>query len=120
MNNPFAPTVHFNIRYIETEKKSWLAGGYDLTPMGFPFEEDTRHFHRTAKEALDPFGEELYPAFSNEAKHYFYIPHRNKERGMEGSSLITTTVATLRVILNYGNKWATHFCKPFFPFTKNA
>lgn len=84
MHNPFAPTVHFNIRYIKTEKKSWLAGGYDLTPMGFAFEEDTRHFHQTAKEALDPFGKALYPTFSEEAKQYFYIPHRNKERGVGG------------------------------------
>ena len=84
MHNPYAPTVHFNIRYIETEEKSWLAGGYDLTPMGFPFEEDSLHFHKTAQEALDPFGKELYPAFSKEAREYFYIPHRNKERGVGG------------------------------------
>jgi coproporphyrinogen III oxidase len=84
MHNPFAPTVHFNIRYIETEQERWLAGGYDLTPMGLPQEEDTLHFHRIAKHALDPFGLELYPRFSEEAKRYFYIPHRRKERGVGG------------------------------------
>ena len=84
MHNPFAPTVHFNIRYIETGKGSWFGGGYDLTPMGFAFEEDTLHFHKIAKETLNPFGQELYPAFSEEAKHYFHIPHRNKERGVGG------------------------------------
>jgi coproporphyrinogen III oxidase len=84
MFNPHAPTVHFNIRYIETEEKSWFGGGYDLTPMGFPYEEDTLHFHQTAKNALDPFGEEIYPAFSQNAKEYFYIHHRQKERGVGG------------------------------------
>ena len=84
MFNPHAPTVHFNIRYIETEQKSWFGGGYDLTPMGFPYDEDTQHFHKTAKEALDPFGKEIYPAFSQNAKEYFYIPHRQKERGVGG------------------------------------
>lgn len=84
MQNPHAPTVHFNIRYIETEEKSWFGGGYDLTPMGFPYEEDTEHFHRIAKEALDPFGDDLYPLFSKNAKEYFYIPHRKKERGIGG------------------------------------
>src|SRR5262249_3057463 len=59
MCNPHAPTVHMNIRYIETEKGSWIGGGYDLTPMGFPYEEDTDHFHRIAKEALKPY-EGLY------------------------------------------------------------
>jgi len=84
MANPHAPTVHFNIRYIETPDRSWFGGGYDLTPMGFPYEEDTRHFHKTAREALAPFGEGLYEKFSAAAKEYFYIPHRKKERGVGG------------------------------------
>lgn len=84
MENPHAPTVHMNLRYIETPKRSWFGGGYDLTPMGFPYEEDTDHFHRIAKEALDPFGSSLYEDFSKQAAEYFYIPHRNKERGMGG------------------------------------
>jgi coproporphyrinogen III oxidase len=84
MNSPHAPTVHMNLRYIETQDRAWLGGGYDLTPMGFPYEEDTLHFHKTAKEALDPLGEDLYPLFSEEARKYFFIPHRNKERGIGG------------------------------------
>lgn len=84
MHNPHAPTVHFNIRYIETEEKTWFGGGYDLTPMGFPYSEDTEHFHTIAKDALEPFGADLYPLFSQNAKEYFYIPHRKKERGVGG------------------------------------
>ncbi len=84
MTNPHAPTAHFNIRFIETEEKHWFGGGYDLTPMGFPYEEDTEHFHRTAQKALVPFGEEVYPLFSQQAREYFYIPHRKKERGVGG------------------------------------
>lgn len=84
MKNPHAPTVHFNIRYIETENAQWFGGGYDLTPMGFPYDEDTQHFHNTAKATLDPFGTEIYPQFSENAHHYFYIPHRHKERGVGG------------------------------------
>ncbi len=84
MQNPHAPTVHFNIRYIQTAQRSWFGGGYDLTPMGFPYGEDTRHFHQVAQSALDPFGTEIYPAFAQNAKEYFYIPHRKKERGVGG------------------------------------
>ena len=84
MSNPHAPTVHFNIRYIETPQRSWFGGGYDLTPMGFPYEEDTKHFHGIAKKTLDPFGEEVYLRFSKNAQEYFYIPHWKKERGVGG------------------------------------
>ncbi len=84
MANPHAPTVHMNVRYIETEKRAWFGGGYDLTPMGFPYAEDTKHFHAAAKNSLDPFGKEIYPQFSAQAKEYFYIPHRKKERGVGG------------------------------------
>jgi coproporphyrinogen III oxidase len=84
MSNPHAPTVHMNVRFIETDKRFWFGGGYDLTPMGFPYEEDTRHFHQVAQNALDPFGEELYPQMKKQAKEYFYLPHRKKERGVGG------------------------------------
>jgi coproporphyrinogen III oxidase len=84
MNNPKAPTVHFNIRFLQTEKKFWFGGGFDLTPMGFPYAEDTEHFHKTAEKALKPFGDNLYPDFSKWAKEYYYIPHYQKERGVGG------------------------------------
>lgn len=84
MKNPKAPTVHMNIRYIQTKEKSWFGGGYDLTPMGFPFEEDKEHFHNIAKASLEPFGSEIYPTFSKAASEYFFIPHWKKERGIGG------------------------------------
>ncbi|MBA3956868.1 MAG: oxygen-dependent coproporphyrinogen oxidase [Parachlamydiaceae bacterium] len=84
MSNPHAPTVHMNIRYIETPKKFWFGGGYDLTPMGFPYQEDTHHFHGVAREALEPFDSGLYEKLSQQAREYFYIPHRKKERGVGG------------------------------------
>jgi coproporphyrinogen III oxidase len=84
MSNPHAPTVHFNLRYIETANRFWFGGGYDLTPMGFIYEEDTAHFHRIARETLSSFGDDLYSTFSKAAKDYFYIQHRHKERGVGG------------------------------------
>src|SRR5579883_2648599 len=84
MMNPHAPTAHMNVRYIETEGGWWFGGGYDLTPMGFPYEEDTQHFHATAKACLDPFGKDIYLQFAQAAKEYFYIRHWKKERGIGG------------------------------------
>jgi len=84
MKNPHAPTVHMNLRYIKTEEKEWLGGGYDLTPMGFTYEEDGNHFHGIARDTLNRFDENLYPLFSKQAQEYFFIPHRYKERGLGG------------------------------------
>lgn len=84
MLNPHAPTAHFNIRFIQTQKNSWFGGGYDLTPMGFVYPEDTLHFHTTTKKALDSIDKTIYPIFSKQAAEYFFIPHRNKERGVGG------------------------------------
>lgn len=84
MANPYAPTVHMNIRFIETSKGHWFGGGYDLTPMGFFFEEDAKHFHNVAEKNLNLFDQKLYPKFSKNAQEYFYIPHRKKERGVGG------------------------------------
>ena len=84
MKNPKMPTAHFNIRYIQKGDQEWLGGGYDLTPMGFPFAEDTEHFHSTAKKALEPFAGDLYGKFSQAAKEYFTIKHYQQERGVGG------------------------------------
>lgn len=84
MANPKAPTVHFNIRFIETAQKHWWGGGFDLTPMGFPFPEDTKHFHSVAEKILTPFGKDLYKKFSEEARKYFTIQHYGRERGVGG------------------------------------
>lgn len=84
MANPKMPTVHFNIRYIEKGDQWWLGGGFDLTPMGFPFADDTLHFHKVAEESLKPFGPDIYKTFSQNAKEYFWIKHYGRERGVGG------------------------------------
>jgi coproporphyrinogen III oxidase len=84
MKNPYMPTTHFNVRYIQLKDRYWFGGGFDLTPMGLENEEDTRYFHEVAKEALDRLNPSFYPQFYEDAKNYFFIPHRNKERGVGG------------------------------------
>lgn len=84
MKNPKAPTFHFNIRYIETSSGYWIGGGFDMTPMGFFFDRDTALLHSKAKSCLDAFDTSLYPQFSENARRYFFLPHRQKERGVGG------------------------------------
>lgn len=115
MKNPFMPTVHMNIRYIETKEKSWFGGGYDLTPMGFPFEEDTQHFHKVAKETLDSYGQEIYPHFFQNAKEYFFIPHRKKERGVGGIFFDHYNTGNLKNDLNLWKSVGCTFCDAIMP-----
>lgn len=86
--NPYAPTVHMNVRcFIATkpgeEPVWWFGGGMDLTPY-YGYDEDAIHFHRTCKQALDPFGTELYPRFKRWCDEYFYLKHRKEPRGIGG------------------------------------
>jgi coproporphyrinogen III oxidase len=86
--NPYVPTVHMNVRMITAghegqEKTSWFGGGMDLTPV-YGFEEDAVHFHQTCKDAVEPFGAELYPRFKKWCDEYFYLKHREEQRGIGG------------------------------------
>jgi len=86
--NPYVPTVHLNLRFFRAEKEGedpvwWFGGGTDLTPV-YAFEEDARHFHRVCRDALAPFGAELYPRFKAQCDRYFYLPHRQETRGVGG------------------------------------
>jgi len=88
--NPYAPTVHMNVRHfiarssLDAEHDAfWFGGGMDLTPY-YGFEEDCTHFHHTNKVALDPFGADYYPHFKKWCDEYFYLKHRKEPRGVGG------------------------------------
>ena len=86
--NPMAPTSHANVRFFVAERDGeapiwWFGGGYDLTPY-YGFEEDCRHWHRTARDALAPFGEATYPRYKQWCDDYFYLKHRGEARGVGG------------------------------------
>lgn len=118
MANPHAPTVHMNVRYIETGDKWWFGGGYDLTPMGFPYVEDTEHFHNIAKTTLDPFGIDLYDRFFRQAKEYFYIPHWKKERGVGGIFFDHYNSGNFDDDINMWKNVGTRFCESIIPIYK--
>ena len=86
--NPMVPTSHANVRFFVAHKDGedpvwWFGGGFDLTPY-YAFHEDVLHWHRSAKEACDPFGEDVYPRFKQWYDEYFYLKHRNEPRGVGG------------------------------------
>ncbi len=86
--NPYAPTVHMNVRCFIAKQDGeapvwWFGGGMDLTPY-YGFEDDAQHFHASCKNALDPFGTELHPRFKAWCDRYFFLAHRNEPRGIGG------------------------------------
>jgi coproporphyrinogen III oxidase len=86
--NPYVPTVHMNVRMLAAKAPDgrevcWFGGGMDLTPY-YGFEEDAVHFHQTCKSALAPFGDDKYPRFKTWCDEYFFLKHRQEQRGIGG------------------------------------
>lgn len=100
--NPHVPTSHANVRFFhaapaasETRNSKpktrnppaspvwWFGGGFDLTPY-YGYEDDAAHWHRTARDAVAPFGEALYPRLKKNCDDYFFLKHRNEPRGLGG------------------------------------
>ncbi len=86
--NPYAPTSHANFRFFcagapGSQQTWWFGGGFDLTPC-YGFEEDAIAWHRAARDACAPFGDDLYPELKRQCDEYFYLPHRGEPRGIGG------------------------------------
>ncbi|HTH94631.1 MAG TPA: oxygen-dependent coproporphyrinogen oxidase [Rhodocyclaceae bacterium] len=96
--NPYCPTAHANVRCFvaypneqDTAGTSssaqqpiwWFGGGMDMTPY-YGFEEDAQHFHQTCKQALQPFGDDVYPRYKRWCDDYFFLKHRQEPRGIGG------------------------------------
>ncbi len=86
--NPYAPTVHMNVRMLAAKPPGagpvfWFGGGMDLTPI-YGFEEDAVHFHSVCRSALAPFGADKYPQYKAWCDDYFVLKHRGEQRGIGG------------------------------------
>ena len=86
--NPYVPTVHMNVRMLAAKPEDkaavcWFGGGMDLTPY-YGFEEDAVHFHSVCRESLAPHGADKYPRFKQWCDEYFYLKHRDEQRGIGG------------------------------------
>jgi coproporphyrinogen III oxidase len=87
-HNPYAPTVHMNVRMLAALPDNgpavyWFGGGMDLTPY-YGREEDAVHFHSVCRDSLAPFGDDKYPRFKAWCDEYFFLKHRNEPRGIGG------------------------------------
>jgi coproporphyrinogen III oxidase len=97
--NPYVPTSHANVLFFIAGHEQpaatgsrgsnpaapvwWFGGGFDLSPY-YGFEEDCVHWHRTARDAVTPFGAGLYARFKRACDEYFFLRHRQEPRGIGG------------------------------------
>ncbi|CAK9871573.1 unnamed protein product [Sphagnum jensenii] len=121
--NPFAPTVHFNYRYFETDaprdvagapKAWWFGGGTDLTPS-YIFEEDAAHFHQVQKQACDKHDLAFYPKFKQWCDDYFLIKHRGERRGLGGIFFDDLNDRDPEVLLAFSSECANSVIPAYIP-----
>jgi len=80
--NPKIPAMHFNTRFICTEK-NWFGGGIDITPC-IADNKEKKYFHSELKKMCDLHDKKYYPKYKEWCDKYFYLPHRKEKRGIGG------------------------------------
>ena len=109
MFSPFIPAAHFNSRFIVT-KDAWFGGGCDLTPT-YDEKKVKNLFHKSLKTFCDKYDKNYYKKFSKWCSEYFFLKHRNEERGIGGiffDYLNAKSVKNFKQIncfSNEGDKW---------------
>ena len=117
--NPYAPTVHMNVRFFEACKAGaepvwWFGGGKDLTPY-YGYEEDAIHFHKTCQAALNPFGSDYYPRYKKWCDDYFYLKHRKEPRGIGGIFFDDLNEPDFDTCFNLMQTVGDHFLDAYVP-----
>ena len=80
--NPKIPAMHFNTRFICTQK-SWFGGGMDVTPS-IVDNKEKKYFHNELKKMCNQHNKKYYLEYKKWCDKYFYIPHRGESRGIGG------------------------------------
>jgi coproporphyrinogen III oxidase len=120
-DNPFIPTAHANVRFFVAEEQGkdpiwWFGGGFDLTPY-YGFDEDAVHWHETAKKACIAFGEDVYPKYKKWCDDYFYLTHRNEQRGI-GGLFFDDLNGDFEECFDYMKSVGNHFTEAYIPIAK--
>ena len=117
--NPFVPTAHTNVRFFMAEEAGkesiwWFGGGFDLTPY-YGFDEDAIHWHETAKKACLPFGEKVYSKYKKYCDDYFYLEHRNEQRGIGGLFFDDLNEGGFNKCFEFMKSVGDHFTEAYLP-----
>ena len=117
--NPYIPTAHANVRFFVAEESGkepvwWFGGGFDLTPF-YGFDEDTVHWHTTAKKACLPFGEKVYSKYKKWCDDYFYLEHRDEQRGIGGLFFDDLNEGGFDRCFEFMKSVGNHFTEAYLP-----
>ncbi|QLK62124.1 oxygen-dependent coproporphyrinogen oxidase [Enterobacteriaceae bacterium Kacie_13] len=120
--NPYVPTSHANVRFFMAEKDGeapvwWFGGGFDLTPY-YGFEEDARHWHMTAQQLCQPFGDDVYPKYKKWCDDYFFIKHRNEARGIGGLFFDDLNTPDFSTCFDFMQAVGTGFTDAYLPIVE--
>ncbi|OCQ51324.1 Coproporphyrinogen-III oxidase, aerobic [Photorhabdus australis subsp. thailandensis] len=120
--NPYIPTSHANVRFFIAEKEGespvwWFGGGFDLTPY-YGFEEDVIHWHTTARNICQPYGEDIYPKYKKWCDDYFYIKHRNEARGIGGLFYDDLNTPNFKHCFNFTQDIGKGFLHAYLPIVE--
>ncbi|MBI5040661.1 MAG: oxygen-dependent coproporphyrinogen oxidase [Gammaproteobacteria bacterium] len=120
--NPYVPTSHANVRFFIARKPDaepvwWFGGGFDLTPY-YGFEEDAVHWHRVAREACAPFGDDVYPRYKKWCDAYFHLKHRNEPRGIGGLFFDDLNVGGFEQCFAFLRSVGDHYLPAYLPIVE--
>jgi coproporphyrinogen III oxidase len=121
-HNPYVPTSHANVRFFIAEKEDaepvwWFGGGFDLTPY-YGFVEDAVHWHRLAKEACTPFGDDVYARYKQWCDEYFYLKHRDEPRGVGGLFFDDLNEGGFEKCCNFMISVGNHYLPAYLPIVE--
>ena len=122
-HNPYIPTSHANVRFFIAEKEGeepiwWFGGGYDLTPY-YGNKEDVIQWHQTAKNACDPFGDNVYANYKKWCDDYFYLKHRDEPRGVGGLFFDDLNEGGFEHCFNLLKSIGDSYTKAYLPIIQN-
>ena len=95
----------------------WFGGGFDLTPY-YGYDEDCLHWHTVAKKACDPFGVDAYDKYKTWCDDYFYIKHRDEQRGIGGLFFDDLNAAGFTKSFDFMKSVGDHYIDAYLPIVQ--
>jgi coproporphyrinogen III oxidase len=122
-HNPYIPTSHANVRFFVAEKPDsepvwWFGGGFDLTPY-YGNKEDCQHWHLTARQACEGFGDETYDRYKQWCDEYFFLKHRNEPRGIGGLFFDDLNSPDFDSAFAFMQSVGNHYLPAYIPIVEN-
>ena len=120
--NPKIPTSHANVRFFIATKEGadpvwWFGGGFDLTPY-YGNKDDCIHWHKTSAQACQPFGDDAYPKYKKWCDEYFYLKHRDEQRGIGGLFFDDLNEGGFERCFAFTRSIGDHYLKAYLPIVQ--